>query len=658
MTLNKFLIAFALLFLQPGVYAQKTKDFPDFGKVTAAELEMKDCEFDKNADAVVLFDVAESNCILNLYSSFNPVNYSIECHVRIKILKASGAKNADVHIPYWPYNEERIKNLSAQTYNLDAAGNIVISKVEKSQVYDKKISKRKSEIVFTFPEVKAGSVIEYKYIDDGVSTRKWFFQKKIPVVESRFIVDFPNEIIVSAIPYCTLPLSYQKEQRSSRTIYRYAMTNIPALPDEPYMSCREDYLQRVETKLVAVDFSGQPRRGLVTSWPKVIKSLLEDDDFGTQLKRNIPRTDDLEAMLRNVTDPFKKMAIIHNYVRKNMEWNGYDNLWALDGVRSAWKDKKGTSGEINLILINLLKDADLNAHAILVSTRANGAVSTFDPGTIINPGYNQFDKVMAYVTIGDNFYVLDATEKFTPSKLIPLEVMATEGMLIEKPESFDWGWKTLWNDKQLFLTTVLLSGNIDDKGAMTGDAAISLDGYERVEHIEDFKKDKEKYIQNYFTEKNDGVKIEGFKSENTDIDSLPLNHSFNYSQQLNASGDYIYFSTNLFTGLEKNPFIANTRFSDIAFGANQKYSIIANFYIPENYVFDAVPQSVKMIMPDTSINFTRIIGASNETGLVSMRITIEFKSPVFGVNSYPEFQEFYKKMYGMLNEQIVIKKKN
>ncbi len=62
------------------------------------------------------------------------------------------------------------------------------------------------------------------------------------------------------------------------------------------------------------------------------------------------------------------MATIHNYVRKNMEWNNYGGIWALNGVKSAWKDKKGTSGEINLILVNLLKDAGLKASPLLVST--------------------------------------------------------------------------------------------------------------------------------------------------------------------------------------------------------------------------------------------------------------------------------------------------
>ena len=35
--------------------------------------------------------------------------------------------------------------------------------------------------------------------------------------------------------------------------------------------------------------------------------------------------------------------IIYDYIKKNIQWNEIDGIWALDGVRSAWKEKKGTS---------------------------------------------------------------------------------------------------------------------------------------------------------------------------------------------------------------------------------------------------------------------------------------------------------------------------
>ncbi len=72
------------------------KDVPSAGKVDKADLQMKECDFDKNAEAVVLFDVAELYCNLNS----NGADINLDRHIRIKILKDKGLKNADIHIPF------------------------------------------------------------------------------------------------------------------------------------------------------------------------------------------------------------------------------------------------------------------------------------------------------------------------------------------------------------------------------------------------------------------------------------------------------------------------------------------------------------------------------------------------------------------------------
>lgn len=640
-----------LLSLTSSAFAQK--EIPAFGKVDKADLEMKDCEFDKAAEAVVLFDVAEVYCNLNLSSLFSPLRTELNHHVRIKILTANGTDKANIKIRY--YSEkgiEEIKNISAQTINLDASGNLVFTKVEKDAIYRKKINKRYSEVIFTFPEVKPGSIIEYKYKDEATALNavtNWYFQKSIPVAFSRYILDFPSELIITAIPKGGLNVTITEKAKASRNIKTFTMNNVPALRDEAFISCDEDYLQQVTPLMVAVDLPGEPRRNLLRTWPGIIKELMEDEDFGVQLKKNIPRTSDLDALLKPVTDPYKKMVIIHDYVRKSMKWDDIYSIWALDGVKAAWKDKKGTAGEINLILVNLLKDADLNAHPVLVSTRDNGRVNTS------RAGFDQFNKVMAYVSINEINYVLDATDKYTPANLIPYDVASTEGLVIEKIATNEWGWKTLWEPKKLFTNTTFLNAEIDDKGTINGFAQITSEDYSRLIRMPQLKEGKDKFTAAWLNQSKQDIKIDSLTFTNEDADSLPLIQALNFKKKISSSGDYNYFSVNLFSGLDKNPFIADERFSDIFFGANQKYTIAGNFIIPENYQFETLPKNIKMIMPDTSIVFSRIASVSNN--ILSVRIILEFRQPFYSNEEYDYFKEFYKKLFDFLNEQFVFKKK-
>lgn len=628
------------------LFAQKGGDVPGFGKVEKADLELKTCDFDDKAEAVVLFDVGELYFDLSSMAS----TMQFERHVRIKILKAKGKDQADIHLPYFSYrNIEYIKNLTAQTYNLDASGNIVTTKVEKKLIYEKPIDKYRTEQVFTFPDVQAGSIIEYKWLQvcTSFSLENWYFQQEIPVKYSRYRVDFPSEIEVYASPLCVLPYESKKDSKGTRVIQTYSMKNIPALRDEPYISCDKDYLQRIDLRLQAINWPTY-RQNMVKNWPQQIKILMEDEDFGVQLKRNIPRTTDLDEQLKKLTDPYRKMVTIHEYVRKNMEWNGYKNIWALNGVKAAWKDKKGTSGEINLILVNLLKDADLKAHAILVSTREHGMVASSVADV------SQFDKVMAYVEIGEKVYVLDATEKNTPSGLIPMDVMYSEGLVIEKPETFEWGWRPLWNDRTMMKNTLVMRADITESGMMNGSASLFSYDYDRIQRVEDARKDKTKFLEKYF-QTNQSVKVDSLSLENLDDDTLPFIQKVQFSLPVSASGEYKYFSTNLFTRLEKNPFVADSRFSDVFFGVNQSYNIVANITIPEGYAFETLPKNMKMIMPDTSIAITRRLAV--EGNQISVRVGLEFKKPFFTVQEYPDFKEFYKQLFAVLSEQITIKKK-
>ena len=61
-----------------------------------------------------------------------------------------------------------------------------------------------------------------------------------------------------------------------------------------------------------------------------------------------------------------------------------------------------------------------------------------------------------------------------------------------------------------------------------------------------------------------------------------------------------------------------------------------------------------MILPDTSIILSRLLQVSNNR--LQFRITLDINKPYYTVEEYPILQEFYKKMYMTLNEQIVIKK--
>ena len=259
---------------------------------------MKECDFDARAEAMVLLDDGLLEFIM-------PSGMELKRRVRIKILSNKGLDWANVHLSYISNgNLQNISGIEAQTYNLDANGNVVISKVDKSLVYDKKINKKFSEKVFTFPDVKVGSIIEYKFKHYGIGLIDWYFQRSIPVRYSHFVTDFPKEIEVSSVPFCVNKYEYSSDE-NWRNVKDYSMNNIPAFKDEPFILNDDYYRDRLETKVTAFNIDGK-RENRLLNWVQVIKFLMEDEDFGVQIKKNIPRTADLDEKLKSLSSSYEK----------------------------------------------------------------------------------------------------------------------------------------------------------------------------------------------------------------------------------------------------------------------------------------------------------------------------------------------------------------
>jgi Domain of Unknown Function with PDB structure (DUF3857) len=651
-TLYSTLFFLLAIFLQ--LSAQKGQ--PGFGKVDKADLEMKDCDFDKGADAVVLIDYGNV-----YYLSIGTTVF--ERRKRIKILKEKGISQANVEIPFYNnYNGEKILKIAGNTYNADASGNIAVTEVKKSSIYTKKIYGNYSKIFIPFPEVKTGSIIEYTCTiqRETGSLPNWYFQGSIPVRYSEYQLKIPQIFRFSAQPMIIDPFE-EKHGVTDENIETfggvqsmtclksdYIMHNLPGIKDEPYMGSAKDYMQRIDFKMMQVRFNEMNVIDLNVKWEDVIKrSLTNDEDFGKQLLATVKEAKPMLDQAKQITGAEAKMNFIYNQIRKTITWNGDERyVYTDNGIIKTWETKAGNIADINLLLINLLNEAGIKTVPVLFSTRDNGlAIPKY-------PSVDQFNTVMAYVVLGDKIFVLDATDKTINYKLIPEKVVNTSGFLVEGENG---RWKDIVAGKSKYKVMAAVQGEIDEAGVMKGNGLVNCYDYARAQRAKEWISDKQKFKDDYFIKPYPGLQIEDISVNNLDADSLPLEQKVKFSSQLNSSGEYRYFSFNLFSDLEKNPFIADKRVSDVDFGVQQDYIIFGNYTIPPGFVFDGVPENISMTTPENDIVFNRIIQV--ESNLLNVRMTIEFKKPFYTADAYPEFKEFYKKLFDKLNEQVVIKKK-
>jgi hypothetical protein len=625
--------------------AQTTAPVPtaqSFGKVDKADLEMTKCDFESDANAEILFDKGDT------YFD-TQYNVNTDRHKRIKIFNDNGKEEANIRIEYFSYNRAQyITNLQAETINL-TNGVAEPIKVDKKQIFTEVVDKYHSALVFSFPNVKPGSIIEYKYRLTSVSVGNfpdWYFQSDLPTRYSELNTNIPDILTYKRLTNLHSP--YVVDKTNSSNTRTEAMANIPSLKDEPYMDARNDNSERILFQLLSIRIPGYYTPNFQDSWEKVGQNRIDNEDFGGQLNRKLAGEEVIINKAKALKTDDEKIAYIFNEVKNSMKWNDVYDINSTDGTPKAWEKKVGNSAEVNIILYHLLKKSGLTVHPMMVSTRKNGRIN---PGY---PSYYQFNSAVAYIPVDSaKYYVLDATSKYNLYNQIPSNFLNSFGLSLDN-ENKAYDLQFLQQPEPV-RQIVLINAEIKPDGKMAGTADVSSFSYNKMNYTKKYKTDGEKKYNDFIREDNNNLKISSLTFENMDVDTLPLRQKINFNLEL-TSGDenYIYFNSNLFTGLKTNPFLAENRFTDIDFGYRDNYAITGIFKIPAGYKVDVLPKSISMAIPDGTVVCKRLV--AEQDGSIMVRFNIDHKKSMYFKENYPEFREFCKKMYDMLNEQIVLKK--
>jgi len=638
-----------------------------YGKVNQADLEMKQCDFEKDANAEVLIDVG------NIYYGGDLNTIINEAYRRIKIFNDNGKDQADIHIRYRNENHlEYITGIEAETINL-VDGRPEVTKLDKKQIFTKAIDKQWSEISFTFPNVKPGCIIEYKYkwnTNRFWNMPMWYFQDKIPTRYDELTTAIPDVFYFRPQPHMFHQLvknTYSSEGRSFQDTwmdneshshvdsYPYtlikevrAMAYIPSLPDEPFMSAFIDNAESLRFQLISIKPIGGFAKTGNDSWAKVAGTLVDDDDFGGQLNRKLSNEDEIINHAKALTTDNDKIAYVFSQVKNTMKWDNVDTWFTIDGTSRAWDNKSGNSSEINLILYHLLKKSGINAFPMVVSTHSHGKVLPYYTSTA------QFNRAVVYIPVDSTKnYILDATGKYNIYDKTPSELLNSSGLYVDK-SSKKYDMIFIKNDEPV-RDVIIINGEIKPNGELEGSAQISSDSYTRINAIEKYKKEGEKKYIDYLRDNDNSLSITSLSLENMDIDTLPLVQKMDFKLELPGSdANYIYLNPNILTSLKTNPFLSENRMTYIDFGYMRNYTISGSYKIPAGYAVDAMPKNITLTMPDKSLIIKRIAG--EQDGRVMVRYSIAFKKVQYFKEDYPDFHEFFKKMQELLNEQVVLKK--
>lgn len=642
------LVIILFCIIAPPAFSQS--DHPAFGNAEMKELLLKECSFEKGADAMKLFDIQETEITTSGYD----IRMRIERRIRIKIFTKKGFDIANIVIPYVRRGRKsKVNDVTAYIYNLDSTGkNIITQKLDKDQIFKDKSSAGINTVSFTFPNVKEGSVIEYRYTHiekNSLHLDPWFFQDKIPTAVSicRFI--YPNGFRFDYRFVSNDSIGRNYVYKQMRNIQTFSQKNIFSFRPEPMMSSVKDNLQRIEfAYLPSPTLLGRVYIG--DQWRLFNRMLLIAPFFGEQIHTKIQGTEFILDSVKKIVSSAEKINYIYQSVKSSLRWDETLSFYA-DDLTEVWKTKSANSAEINLSILNLMVKSGISSFPVLVSTRNNGNP---DPDFI---SLGQFNSVDVLVADSTAFFVLDGTQKYISYKTTPYNILNRDVFLID---TLNHEWVNIRDERPLMKTNIAVKAELSNVGELKGNSTISYFDHSKASKLEDQNKkksDEEKEADNKEFIEKDFVDLilDSLTEENADNELLPLIHKFGFTYKLSSSNDYFFLDPFFLSNFRKNPFSDSLRHTDIDMGSNQSFSMFLHLTIPGDFIIEELPQNVLIRSNDSSMLFKRVI--AKEGNILVFRNSFEILRTIYLKDEYAGVREYFKKIYGVISDRIVFKRK-
>jgi transglutaminase-like putative cysteine protease len=659
-----------MILIFSGIYtnAQDKVDYK-FGKVNADEFKQKIYSVDSNANAVVLADIGSTEIVGNNHNWFSLV---FKRYTRIHILNKNGYDAADVAIHLYTSGsaEEHLNNVKAVTYNLEN-GKVIETKLEKSNIFKDQLDKNWFVKKFTMPNVKEGCIIEYQYeiqSDFIDNLQSWAFQGGNPVLWSEYSVSIPQFFRYSFLSqgYQPFYLADSKNSTSSFTIvdsrstraaentsftagvttYRWVMKDVPALKEESYTYTLRNHLARIDFQLSEF-LEPLEYKNVMGTWKDLAKRFLESSYFGDPIsKKNNWLDDEVKPIVTGAKTEEEKAAKIYAYVRDHFTCTDHNRLDMDETLKNIDKAKRGNEAEINLLLIAMLRNADITTDPVILSTRAHGYAPP------MYPIVNRYNYVIARAKLDNKYYYLDASvPQLGFGKLLP-DCFNGFGHIINEDATL----VPLSPDSILERKVSSIFAAIDENGNLKGTMQQKLGYYESM-NIRNRIKEKGQDALIADMKKAYGSEAEIEKATFDSLDSpdncMGMRYDFKVGQ---VKDDLIYLNPLFGEAYKENPFKSAKRLYPVEMPYTMDETYLLYFQVPEGYVVDEVPKQIMVKLNEEGDGmFEYRLGVENNA--ISLRSRIVLKRTFFKPAEYDMLREFFNLVVKKQSEQIVLKKK-
>ena len=627
------------------------------GKPTKEEMEMTVYAADSSAAAVVLYK--ETYIDYDWLREDFQVTYRYKR--RVKILKEEGLDYANGEILYIDKKgrSERVSGLEASAYNLND-GKVVRTKMKDENVYTERLSDNVMQIKYAVPQVRVGSVveIEYKIVSDYYfQPRDWYAQESIPVRLAELELLLPEFLTFNIENHGHSPLSVSMEPVNMNMSIgsglmpctaekrKYVGENLPAIGDEPFVWCAEDYFTQVNMEFRGYEIPGLLHKSYSGSWEQIENTLMETPGFGGRLKASNPLCAEMKALqVDALVSIDEKIAVIFSLLKSRVKWNGKYALTGRD-FKEILKEGTGDNADINFMLISMLCDAGIESYPVVMNCRDEKTLPYSHPS---------IDRLSTFVVavIGEDSKIMyiDASSEYGYINVLPPLLMVDRARLMI-PGNSQWV-----NLQQVGTHSVSrkIQATLGGDGRIDGVMSTYYYGIEAADKREAYftAKDSADYVKSIA--ENYELEVTSYNNVSMDEYTPSVREVVGFSKSAEVNGEYIYLNPMLFVHVETSPFISEKRELPVEFPNQYKYTMNVLLDIPEGYVLEDKPESGRITIADNGSSL--LYSVSQMENKIVLKYVFDISKMVYLPSDYSELKWFWDIVAEKNNAMLVLKK--
>ncbi len=637
--------------------------FAQFQQPTDEELKMTSDPKSPGAAAVYL-NIEE---IAN-----DPMHYQ-SYYARIKVLTEKGKELATVEIPYVKGNK-RVTDVQGRTIHAD--GTVIPLSVKPEDLLNEKSGQTQfGRVVFTLPSVEVGSILEYsyelRYDDNEFSSPLWEIQRPYFVHSahyqftpfkafmpngtpdtstSRYLEDEHGRVINSLMWWNRLPPGVTMKT-SVNGSYSVDVTDIPPIPDEEWMPPIRSFLYRVffyymaastpnefwinEGKLWSkdVDKFAEPSNGIKAAVNGIVAPNDSDLDKAKKLYAAVQALDNTDYSRRKSESEMKQLKL---KVAKHAE--------------DTWTQKSGSSEDIAMLYLAMLRAAGLTAYATKVVDRDQ---ATFDPSYM---SIGQLDTTLVAVSIGGKEVVLDPGEKMCPFGTLSWRHsyasgigQSAQGLSIVTTATQDYKENTIRRTGDLTL---------DAHGGMTGTFTIEMSGQAALRWRQAALRNDDDELKKMFDRDLDRIVPEGVEAH---IDHfLALDQPDNLLLALvkvkgtlgTATAKRLLLPGFFFETRSHQPFVnEEKRMEPVDMHYGDRVTNVITYHLPAGLTVEGTPQDANISWPGHALFVTKAKAGAGEVAIAdSLAVAFTMAKP----EEYQDLRGFYQKVESAAQGALVL----